>query len=144
MMHVSPYLTFNDASAAIDFYRAVFGAEELSRLVGPGGKIGHAEIRIGDSTLMLSDEAPASGALSPQSVGGSPIRLHLTVDNVDEVATKLVAAGAMVLREVKDEFYGMRIGLFADPFGYSWFVGSVSDETVTIDEAQRRWDAAHK
>ena len=142
-MHVTPYLTFKNASAAIDFYRDVFGAEELSRLVGPGGKIGHAEIRIGDSTLMLSDESPAFGALSPPTVGGSPIRMHLTVENPDEVGARLVAAGAVVLREVKDEFYGMRVGLFADPFGYSWFVASVSDETVSVEEAQRRWDAMH-
>lgn len=138
-MHVTPYLTFKHASAAIDFYRTVFGASETYRLTNPDGKIGHAEIAIGDSTLMLSDESPAFGALSPASVGGSPIRMHLTVDDVDAVAKRMVDAGATILRPVKDEFYGERIGLFADPFGYSWFVATkISD--VSAEEAQQGWD----
>ena len=130
-MNVTPYLAFKDASGAIDFYREVFGAEELMRYAEPDGKIGHAELRIGDSVLMLSDEHPDSGALSPSSVGGSPIRLHLSVDDVDTVAKKLVAAGATVVRPVKDEFYGERKGLFADPFGYEWFVSSPLEKTLT-------------
>jgi PhnB protein len=137
-MNVTPYLTFNNASAAIDFYREAFGAQELMRMAEPNGNIGHAEIQIGDSVLMLSDEHPDSGALSPPTIGGSPIRLHLSVDDVDTVADKLVAAGATILRPVKDEFYGERIGLFADPFGYSWFVASKTEE-VSPQEAQRRW-----
>jgi PhnB protein len=138
-MHVTPYLTFKDAAAAIQFYRDVFGAQELTRLSNPDGRIGHAEIRIGDSVLMMSDESPPFGALSPPTIGGSPIRMHLSVDDVDAVAAKLVAAGAAVLRPVKDEFYGERIGLFADPFGYSWFVASAIAD-VSTEEAQRRWD----
>lgn len=140
-MVVTPYLTFKHASAAIDFYRVVFGASETYRLTNPDGKIGHAEITIGESTLMLSDESPQFGALSPPSVGGSPVRLHLTVDDVDGVAKRMVDAGATVLRPVKDEFYGERIGLFADPFGYSWFVATkIAD--VSAEEAQERWNAS--
>lgn len=140
-MNVTPYLAFKNAAAAIDFYRSVFGATETTRLTDPQGRIGHAELAIGSSMIMLSDESPGFGALSPPSVGGSPIRLHLTVDNVDEVAQRLVDAGATVLRPVKDEFYGERIGLFADPFGYSWFVASKAED-VTADEAQARWNAS--
>jgi PhnB protein len=140
-MTITPYLTFKDAASAIDFYTNVFGASELSRLTDSKGKIGHAEIKIGDSTLMLSDESPASGALSPLSIGGSPIRLHLSVEDVDAVAKRLVDGGAAVLRAVKDEFYGERIGLFADPFGYSWFVAS-KIEDVSAQEAQNRWDTS--
>jgi len=139
-MTVTPYLTFKNAAAAIEFYQKAFGAEELGRMSDPSGKIGHAEIRIGDSTLMLSDESPAFGALSPPTLGGSPVRLHLSVDDVDAVAAKLVAAGATILREVKNEVYGERIGLFADPFGYSWFVAS-KIEDVSLQEAERRWNA---
>ncbi len=139
-MQVTPYLAFDNAAAAIDFYRAVFDATELGRMTGPNGKIGHAEIRIGDSTLMLSDESLAAGALSPRTVGGSPVRLHVDVSDVDAVAKRLIDAGATVIRPVKDEAYGERIGLFADPFGYSWFVATkIAD--VSIDEAQRRWNA---
>ena len=138
-MTITPYLTFKDAASAIDFYTTVFGALELSRLTDSNGKIGHAEIKIGDSTLMLSDESPASGALSPLSIGGSPIRFHLCVEDVDAVAKRLTDAGATVLRQVKNEFYGERIGLFADPFGYSWFVAS-KVEDVSTEEAQSRWD----
>lgn len=140
-MTVTPYLTFKNAAGAIAFYEKAFGARETYRLSAPDGRIGHAEICIGDSTLMISDESPASGALSPASIGGSPIRLHVSVDDVDAVAAKLVAAGAVVLREVKDEFYGERIGLFADPFGYSWFVAS-KIEDVSANEAQQRWDTS--
>jgi len=141
-MNVTPYLHFKNAAAAIDFYRDVFGAEEVSRLVSPEGRIGHAEIRLGDSTLMMSDESPGFGALSPITIGGSPIRLHLSVDDVDAIAAKLIAKGATVLRAVKDEFYGERIGLFADPFGYQWFVASKTGEEVTSEEAERRWNAS--
>lgn len=137
-MTVTPYLTFKDAAAAIDFYARVFGAEELSRLADPSGRIGHAEIRIGETTLMLSDEAPASGAFSPITLGGSPIRLHLSVNDADATGSKLIAAGATVLREIKNEFYGERIGLFADPFGYHWFVASKCED-VNAEEAQQRW-----
>jgi PhnB protein len=138
-MTVTPYLTFKNAAAAIDFYRANFGAEEISRITNPDGSIGHAELRIGDSVIMLSDEAPGFGALAPPTIGGSPVRFHLSVDDVDAVGAKLVAAGATVLRAIKDEFYGERVGLFGDPFGYQWFVASKMGDGVTADEAQRRW-----
>lgn len=140
-MLVTPYLTFKNAAAAIEFYRTVFGAKEMSRITNPDGKIGHAEITIGESVLMLSDESPAFGALSPPSIGGSPVRLHLAVDDVDAVAKRMVDAGATILRPVKNEFYGERIGLFADPFGYSWFVATkIAD--VSAEEAQDRWNSS--
>ena len=140
-MFVTPYLTFKHASAAIDFYKRVFGAIETCRLTNPSGRIGHAEITIGTSTIMLSDESPEFGALSPPSVGGSPVRMHLTVDDVDAVAKRMVEAGATILRPVKNEFYGERIGLFADPFGYSWFIAAkIAD--VSAEEAQARWNSS--
>src|SRR5882724_3304990 len=114
---VTPYLIVRNATRAIGFYREAFGAEELFRLKEPGGKIGHAELRLGDSTIMLADEYPDFGALSPAAIGGSPVRLHLHVDNVDAVMRRAIAAGATELRAAKDEFYGERAGMLADPFG---------------------------
>lgn len=138
---VTAYMAVKGAAAAIDFYRRAFGAEELFRLVGPDGRIGHAEIRIGQSVIMLADEYPDFGALSPQSIGGSPIKLHIKVENVDAYVAHAVAAGATIVRPVRDEFYGDRTGMVADPFGYSWFVSTVK-EVVSPAEMQRRWTAA--
>ena len=138
---LSPYLTVNGAAAAIDFYRAAFGARELFRLTGPDGRIGHAELRIGDATVMLSDEWPDFGALSPPSIGGSPVKLHLYVDDCDAVVARAVAAGATLMRLVTDQFYGDRSGMIADPFGHSWFVATLKEQ-VAPQEMQRRWDAA--
>ena len=138
---LSPYLTVNGAAAAIDFYRAAFGARELFRLTGPDGRIGHAELRIGDATVMLSDEWPDFGALSPPSIGGSPVKLHLYVDDCDAVVARAVAAGATLMRPVTDQFYGDRSGMIADPFGHSWFVATLKEQ-VAPQEMQRRWDAA--
>src|SRR5215218_5682200 len=105
---LSPYITVKDAAAALDFYREAFGAEEQFRLKAPEGKIGHAEIRIGEATLMLSDEWPDFGALSPPTIGGSPVKLHLYVDDADATVARAVAAGATLLRPVADQFYGDR------------------------------------
>ncbi len=138
---LSPYLTVNGAAAAIDFYRAAFGAVELFRLTGPDGRIGHAELRIGDAIVMLSDEWPDFGALSPPSIGGSPVKLHLYVDDCDAVVARAVAAGATLMRPVTDQFYGDRSGMIADPFGHSWFVATLKEQ-VAPQEMQRRWDAA--
>ena len=101
-------------------YRAAFGAEEQFRLVEPGGRIGHAEIRIGNSTVMLSDEYPDFGALSPVTVGGSPVKLHLYVEDADALVARAVGAGATLLRPVRDQFYGDRSGMIVDPYGHSW------------------------
>ena len=137
---VVPYVCVKDAAAAIDFYKKVFGAVEVMRLVGPDKKIGHAEIRIGNSSMYLSDEFPDHGALSPQSLGGSPVRISLSVDNVDAVAARAVAAGAKEVRPVEDQFYGERSGQFADPFGYVWNISTVKEE-MSGAEMQKRMDA---
>lgn len=138
---LSPYLTVKGAAAAIDFYRAAFGAVEQFRLTQPDGRIGHAELRIGGSTVMLSDEWPDFGALSPPSIGGSPVKLHLYVDDCDAVVAHAVAAGATLMRPVVDQFCGDRSGMIADPFGHSWFVATLKEQ-VAPAEMQRRWDVA--
>ncbi len=136
---LSPYLVVRDPEAAIAFYVAVFGARELFRLVGPDGRIGHAELALGDAVLMLSAEYPDFGALAPHAVGGSPVKLHLAVDDVDRVFAAALAAGASELRPVADQFYGERSGMFADPAGHLWFVATTI-EAVSPAEMQRRWD----
>jgi PhnB protein len=138
---LSPYLTVKDAAAAIDFYRAAFGAVELFRLTADDGRIGHAELSIAGTTVMLSDEWPDFGVLSPPSLGGSPVKLHLYVDNCDAVVARAVAAGATLMRPVTDQFYGDRSGMIADPFGHSWFVATRT-EPVSPEDKQRRWDTA--
>lgn len=136
---VTPYLTVKDAASAIAFYTNVFGAKELMRLAEPDGRIGHAEIQIGNSQIMISDEYPEIDVLGPQSRGGSTVGLHLYVEDVDEVFDKAVAAGAMVIRPVSDEFYGDRSGKLADPFGHVWFV-STRQEKVSAEEVQKRYE----
>lgn len=139
---LTPYLTFKDARAAIEFYSKAFGAEEQFRLAEPGsGRIGHAEVMIEGSRLMLSDEYPDFGAISAQTLGGCPIALHLYVPSVDAFVDRAVKAGATLLRSVKDEFHGNRTGQVADPFGYRWFIAT-RKETVAADEMQKRWTAA--
>jgi PhnB protein len=134
-----PYLCVKDAAAAIDFYKSVFGAVEVMRLVGPGTRIGHAEIRIGNSLIYLSDEFPDHGALSPETLGGSPVKISLSVDDVDAVAARAVAAGAKEVRPIEDQFYGERSGQFADPFGYVWNISTVK-EKLSGAEMQKRID----
>jgi PhnB protein len=137
---LSPYLTVRDAARAITFYARVFGAREDFRLSEPGGKVGHAELLIGDSRLMLSDEYPDFGALSPAAVGGTPVTLHLYVANVDATVALAEEQGATVLRAPKDEFYGDRSAQIADPFGHRWMIAT-RGEPVSPDEMQRRWTA---
>ena len=138
---LSPYLTVKDAAAAIDFYRAAFNAEEQFRLTGPDGRIGHAELRIGGATVMLSDEWPDFGALSPPSSAAH----RSSCISMSTIATRwwprAVAAGATLMRPVADQFYGDRSGMVTDPFGHSWFVATLKDQ-VSPTEMQRRWDAA--
>jgi PhnB protein len=137
---MTPYLIVNGAAKAIEFYKNVFGAIELFRLGGPGGKIGHAELMINDSVLMLADEAPQMGALSPPTIGGSPVRILLYVENVDEIVPRAVAAGAKIVRPVEDQFYGDRAGGIEDPFGHHWHVAT-HKEDVSPDEMKRRAEA---
>jgi len=137
---VTPYLCVSDAAAAIEFYKKAFGAVEVLRLDGPGPKIGHAEVRIGSALVMLSDEFPDYGTLSPQSIGGSPAKIHLYVPDVDAVAQRAVEAGAKIVRPVADQFYGDRSGQIEDPFGYTWIVAT-HREAVPAEEMQRRLNA---
>lgn len=138
---VTVELCVQDAARAIEFYSRAFGAAELFRLTDPGGKIGHAEMAVGASLIMLSDEYPDFGALSPTTIGGSPVRLHLTVTDADAAVDRALKAGATLLRPLVDEFYGARTGMIADPFGYRWSI-STQNETVSAEEMQRRWSAA--
>jgi PhnB protein len=140
---LSPSIAVNDARRAIDFYKAAFGAVELFRLVDPeSAKIGHAELAIGGSVLMLADEYPAFNK-SPQTLGGTAVRLCIMVDDVDATVRKAAAAGATVLRQPNNEFYGHRCANLRDPFGHEWMV-SHEIEKVTPAEMQRRWDAMAK
>ncbi len=138
---VTPYLIVRDAARAIDFYAKAFGARELFRLSEPDGKIGHAELAIGHATIMLADEYPDFGALSPPTVGGSPVKLRLEVADADAVIARAVAAGATVLRPPKDQFYGDRSGMILDPFGHSWFIAAPIGD-VSPAEMQRRFTEA--
>jgi PhnB protein len=138
---LSPYLIVKGAAQAIDFYGKAFGAKELFRLSEPGGKIGHAELEIGRCRLMLADEYPDFGALSPVTVGGSPVALHLYVEDVDAIVARATAAGATLLRPVQDEFFGERTGMLADPFGHKWHLAT-RKEDVSPEEMQKRMNAA--
>jgi PhnB protein len=134
---VTPYLAVDDAAGAIAFYKKAFGAAEVMRMPAPGGKVGHAEIEIGGSRIMLADEYPDMGFRSPRAYGGSPVGLHLYVADVDAVARQAVAAGARELRPVKDQFYGDRTGSFEDPFGHVWHIAT-RKEDLSADELKRR------
>lgn len=134
-----PHMTVHDGKAALAFYGKAFGAVEQFRLTEPGsGRIGHAEIRIGDSILMLNDEYPSFGARSPNSIGGSPVAFYVQVDDADKAVERAVAAGATLVRPVQDQFYGDRSGMVACPFGYRWFL-SAPKEVVSPAEMQKRW-----
>jgi PhnB protein len=138
---LTPYLAVKGANAAIDFYAKVLGAAEKFRIANPDGSIGHAELAIGDGAIMLADEAPAFGALSPSSIGGTPVRLHLYVEDVDTVMKHAEAEGATILRPAQDQFYGDRSGMIADPFGHQWFLAA-RKEAVSAEEMQTRYDAS--
>jgi PhnB protein len=137
----TPYLIIKDAARALDFYKSAFGAKELMRMPHPTGKVGHAEIKIGDSRIMLSDEFPEMGYRSPQSLGGSPVSIHLYVKDVDSFVTKATSAGAKILQPVQDKFYGDRAGSLADPFGHQWYVATHMED-VTPKEMQKRMASA--
>ena len=136
----TPYLMVAGGAKAIEFYKKAFGATELMRLADPEGRINHAEIRIGDSLIMVADEAPDYGRRAPQSYGGVPVGTHLYVEDVDAMAKQAIGAGATVVRPVRDEFYGDRGGVFADPFGHIWGIGT-HKEDVSPEELRRRAEA---
>jgi PhnB protein len=133
---VTPYLIIKGAAEALDFYKTVFGAVELFRMPGPDGRIGHAEIKIGDSPVMMADEYPEMGYRNPKALGGTPVGLMIYVPNVDEMFTKAVAAGAKVLKPIQDQFYGDRSGTIEDPFGHQWTI-STHIKDVTPEEIQK-------
>ncbi|MEU8530972.1 VOC family protein [Streptomyces sp. NPDC048629] len=134
---ITPYLCVDGAAAAIDFYVSVLGANERMRMPAPGGRIGHAELALGNSVVMLADEFPDMEFRSPKAIGGSPVTLHVYVEDVDAVFAKALAQGAKELRAVKDEFYGDRTGQFEDPFGHRWNVAT-HIEDVPADEMEKR------
>ena len=134
---VTPYLILNKAADAIGFYKTALGASEVMRLDDTSGKIHHAEIQIGDSRVMLADEHPELQALSPKTIGGSPVTMHFYVEDVDAAVERAVAAGAKLIRPVADQFYGDRVGGIEDPFGYRWFIAT-HKEDLTMDEIRRR------
>jgi PhnB protein len=121
---LTPYIIVKNAQAAIVFYEKAFGAKEEYRLAGPDGRVGHAELTIGAGRLMLADENAAFGALSPPSIGGTPVKLHLYVADVDATIARAEKEGATVLRPAEDQFHGDRSGMIADPFGHQWFLGT--------------------
>lgn len=140
---LTPYLILTNASKAIDFYKEVFKATESKRFADPSGRIGHAELRVGDSVLMLSDEYPDMGFKSPQTLDTTPVLIMLYVDDVDACLARASAAGAKVLKPLRDEFYGDRTATFTDPFGHLWTVAT-HIEDVTNEEMQRRMEELMK
>ena len=134
---VTPYLHVDGAKAAIDFYTTVLGAEERMTMPGPDGRIGHAELAIGDSVIMLADEFPDMGVVGPKTVGGTPVTIHVYVEDVDAVFDQAVKAGAKAVRPVEDKFYGDRGGEFEDPFGHRWSIAS-HIEDLTPEEMEKR------
>ena len=139
----TPYLILQGAADAIAFYQSAFGATELMRLADPRGKVGHAEIRIGDSTIMLADESPDMGFCGPLALGGSPVGIMLYVEDVDATTERASAAGAKVIRPAKDQFYGDRTSMIEDPFGHVWYLAT-HIEDVSPQEIQNRSEAMRK
>jgi PhnB protein len=137
---VTPYLIVTDSARAIDFYKRAFGAEELLRLDGPDGKVAHAEIKIGDSIIMLSEEMPGH-TRSPQSLGGTAVDIMLYVKDVDQVFNRAVDAGAKVTMPLSEMFWGDRYGQVTDPFGHSWSLAT-HKEDVPPEELRKRTKAA--
>jgi PhnB protein len=137
---VTPYLFVKGALQAIDFYKNVFGATEILRVPGPDGRVMHAEVKIGDSIVMLADENPRQGVMSPQTIGGYSVGMHLYVENVDAVYQKAVESGAIALRPIKDQFYGDRSGSLLDPFGHMWSVATHMED-VSPEELSKRMKA---
>jgi len=134
---VTPYLSVRGAAEAIAFYKKALGAKERMRMPGPGGKIGHAEITIGDSRLMLADEHPPLDFLAPPARGGSSVHLHVYVKNVDAVVEKAVKAGAKLARPVQNQFYGDRLGTIEDPFGHVWHLATHVEDVPTAEMKKR-------
>jgi len=134
---VTPYLVVKGAAKAIDYYKKVFGATEVLRMDGPNGQVGHAELQIGDSRIMLADENPAMGNRSAESIGASPVSLYVYLPDCDKVVAKAAAEGAKILKPVEDQFYGDRSGFIQDPFGHLWGIAT-HKEDVSPKELEER------
>ncbi len=134
---VTPYLVIKGAAKAIDYYKKVFGATVVVRMDGPNGSVGHAELQIGDSRVMLADENPQMGAISATTIGNSPVSLYLYIPDVDKVVDRAVAEGAKLVKPVQDQFYGDRTGFIQDPFGHFWGVAT-HVEDVSPQEMKER------
>ncbi|HEY5286962.1 MAG TPA: VOC family protein [Solirubrobacteraceae bacterium] len=134
---VMPYLIVDGAGEAIEFYQSVLGASERMRLGGPDGKVGHAELQIGDAVIMLADENPGMNIEGPKSVGGTPVTIHIYLEDADAAFERAVSAGAKPLRPVEDQFYGDRSGQFEDPYGHRWNVAT-HVEDISEEEISRR------
>jgi PhnB protein len=134
---ITPYLIIKGAAQAIDYYKNVFGATEIMRMAQPDGRIGHAELKIGNSNIMLADEFPEMDHRGPLSLGSSPVSMLLYVEDVDAIVDRAVAAGAKILKPVQDQFYGDRSGFIQDPFGHLWGVAT-HKEDVSPQEMEER------
>ena len=134
---ITPYLSIRDATRAIAFYTKAFGAKLKLKMDAPGGKVGHAEMKIGDSIVMLADEAPEMDFMSPQARGGTSVLMHLYVKDCDATVAQAVAAGAKVIRPVKDQFYGDRAGGIQDPFGHNWYIATHKEELTPAQIKKR-------
>jgi len=137
---VTPYLTIKNAAKALEFYKQAFAATETYKLLMPDGRLGHAEIRLGDSMIMVSDEFPEYGGKAPETLGGSPVSMHLYVEDVDAFFTRALATGAKERKPVMDQFYGNRSGQLEDPFGHLWWVATHTED-VAPEEMQTRVQA---
>ena len=138
---VTPYLIVNGADAAIAFYTKVLGAKERMRMGSPGDRVGHAELALGDSLVMLADEHPDMGILGPKSVGGTPVTISVYVEDVDTVFERAVAEGATSIRSVENQFYGDRSGQFEDPFGHRWSVATHVEDVPPVEMEKRAAEA---
>lgn len=141
---VTPYLVVNNAARAIEFYQRAFGAKEIMRMDGPPGKIPHAELKIGDSIIMVSDEMPGTGCRSPQSLSGTTVGIFLYVDNVDNVFQQATSAGANVEMPLADQFWGDRFGKLTDPFGHSWSLATHKEDVAPEEMKKRAKEAMAK
>jgi PhnB protein len=134
---ITPYLCIKGAASAIEFYKRALGATETMRMPHPDGRVAHAELKIGSAVIMLADEFPEMGVLSPKTIGGTPVTLHMYVQDVDTLVTKATAEGLKVLRPVQDQFYGDRGGKFEDPFGHHWWIATHKEDVAPEEMAKR-------
>jgi len=141
--HITPYLVIQGAAAAIDFYKKVFGATELFRMAQPDGRVGHAELKIGDSVFMLADEFPEMQVVGPKTLGNTPVGLHVYVEDADATFNHALSLGAKVKKPMADQFYGDRSGTIEDPFGHKWTIAT-HKEDVSPEEMKRRMAAIAK